>query len=68
MAKSGKPAQLLEKITENKLEKFYETSCLLRQKYVKNEKITIAEYINEVVAKIRENIKVKRFIRYHIGA
>ncbi len=68
LAKLGKPEHLLDKITENKLAKFYATSCLLHQKYVKNEKLTIGDYLNEVVAKVRENIKIKRFVRYHIGA
>jgi len=68
LVKAGKPENLIDKIVENKLEKFYETSCLLKQKYIKNDKISVSDYINEVIAKIRENIHVKRFIRYHIGA
>jgi elongation factor Ts len=67
LKKDKKPENLIEKIAKNKLEKFYETACLLKQKYVKNDKITIQDHLNELVAKIGENIKIKRFTRYLLG-
>lgn len=65
--RSGKPENLVDKITENKLEKFYETTCLLKQKFIKNDKISIQDHLNELVAKIGETIQIKRFNRYQIG-
>jgi elongation factor Ts len=64
---SGKPAHLIEQIATNKLEKYYEVVCLMRQKFVKNDKLTIQDCLNEVIAKIRENIKIRRFVRYSLG-
>lgn len=65
---SGKPAHLIDKIATSKLEKYYETACLMRQKYIKNDKITVQEYLNELIGKIRESVKVRRFARYQLGA
>lgn len=67
LEKSGKPAAVVDKIVEGKLEKFYETVCLLDQSFIKNDKIKIKDYLNELVAKINENIKIKRFARFQIG-
>lgn len=66
--KSGKTENLIDKITENKLEKFYATACLLKQRFVKNDKISIQDHLNELVAKIGESIQIKRFCRYQIGS
>lgn len=65
---SGKPSHLIDKIAENKLEKFYSTACLMRQPFIKNDKITVKEYLDESVAKIRENIKIRRFVRFQLGS
>lgn len=64
---SGKPEQVAAKIVEGKIEKFYESACLMRQPFIKNDKITIQEYLNELIAKINENIKIRRFVRYELG-
>jgi elongation factor Ts len=64
---TGKPEQVIEKIVEGKLKKFYEDSCLLNQAYVRNPDITVADLLNELVAKIGENISVKRFVRFQVG-
>jgi elongation factor Ts len=64
---TGKPEKVIEKIVEGKLKKFYEDSCLLNQAYVRNPDITVADLLNELVAKIGENISIKRFIRYQVG-
>jgi elongation factor Ts len=65
---AGKPAEVQEKILQGKLEKRYEDICLLDQKYLKDDSKTVGEYINEVIARIGENIIVKRFARFEIGA
>lgn len=65
---TGKPSHLIDKIAENKMEKFYGTVCLMRQPFIKNDKITVKEYLDEAVAKIRENIKIRRFVRFQLGS
>ncbi len=62
----GKPANILDKIAESKLDKFYETACLMKQKFIKNDKITMQDYLNEIIAKIGENIRVQRFIKFEL--
>ena len=64
---TGKPEQVIEKIVEGKLKKFYEDSCLLNQAYVRNPDITVADLLNELVAKIGENVSVRRFVRFQVG-
>jgi len=64
---SGKPAEFVAKIVEGRVAKFLKENCLLNQQYVKNPDITIADLINDMIAKIGENISIKRFIRYQIG-
>ncbi len=65
----GKPEQVVEKILEGKLQKFFEESCLLEQVYIKDEegKSKVKDYISETIAKLGENIVVKRFTRYELG-
>ena len=64
----GKPEQMVEKIAEGKLNKFFKESCLMNQQYVKDPDKTIADYLNEVIAKTGEKITIKRFARFQIGA
>ncbi len=64
----GKPENMVDKIVEGKLKKFYKEACLMDQAYVKDPNIAVRDYINETVAKIGENIKVRRFVRYQLGA
>jgi elongation factor Ts len=64
---TGKPENIVEKIAEGKLQKFYKENCLLQQPYVRDPDITVEDVINEVIAKIGENISVRRFVRYQIG-
>lgn len=64
---SGKPAAVIEKITQGKLKKFYSEVCLLNQPFIKDPNKTIGELIDEYIGKIKENIRVKRFIRYQLG-
>lgn len=62
-----KPANMLDKIAEGKIEKYYAQVCLLEQPFVKDQSKTIKEIITEAIAKIGENIQVKRFVRFMIG-
>jgi len=66
-AASGKPANVIERIVEGKLEKFYAESCLLEQPFVKNTDQTVGQLVQEKVAKIGENIQVRRFVRFKLG-
>lgn len=62
-----KPENMIEKIVDGKLSKFYKEACLMNQAYVRNPDITISDLLNEVIAKIGENIKIARFSRFQIG-
>ncbi len=64
---SGKPAQVIEKIIEGKLESFYQDNCLLEQKFALDQNVTIKDMIQQAIAKIGENIQVSRFVRMQIG-
>jgi elongation factor Ts len=64
----GKPPAAVQKIVEGKLEKYYSTVALLDQPFVKQPEKTIKEMITEKIAKIGENIQVRRFVRYQLGA
>jgi len=64
---AGKPEDVLEKIVEGKLEKYYEETCLLDQRYIKDEDITVAELVESKIAAIGENIKISKFARFEIG-
>ncbi|MDD5679814.1 MAG: translation elongation factor Ts [Candidatus Omnitrophica bacterium] len=63
----NKPAAAMDKIVEGKMEKFYQDTCFLEQPFVKNPEINVKEYIVSYVAKIGENIVVRRFARYQVG-
>jgi elongation factor Ts len=65
---TGKPQNILEKMVEGKLRKFFEESVLLEQKYVKDPEKTVQDYLNELVAKIGEKIIIRRFSRFQLGA
>lgn len=64
---SGKPQQIAEKMVAGKLEKFLAEVCLLEQKYVKNPDLSVQDLLNELVAKMGENISIKKFARFQIG-
>jgi len=63
----GKPENVVEKIAEGKLSKFFQEICLLEQLYVKNNDVKIKDLINENIARIGENITLKRFTRWVLG-
>lgn len=64
---SGKPQQIAEKMVVGKMEKFLSEICLMEQKYVKNPDLTVQDLLNELVAKMGENISIKKFARFQIG-
>jgi elongation factor Ts len=64
---SGKPANIIDKIAEGKLESYYQMACLYDQQFVKDPSITVKDLINNVVGKIGENIQVRRFARFKTG-
>ncbi len=64
---SGKPAEIAEKIVEGKIEKYYEEVCLLNQTYIRDTKLKIDDLLQALIAKIGENIKVRRFTRFQLG-
>lgn len=63
----GKPEAIVEKMVEGRLDKFYEEICLLDQKFVKNPDITVGELLTDLIAKIGENIVIRRFARFERG-
>lgn len=63
----GKPEKIADKIVEGKLKKYFTENCLMDQAYVRNPEMTIADLLNEMIAKIGENISIKRFVRFKIG-
>jgi elongation factor Ts len=67
MASSGKPANVLDKIAEGKLEAFYKQVCLVDQPSIRDPNVTVAEMIKAVIGKLGENISVARFARFKVG-
>ena len=63
----GKPENVIDKIVEGKLNKFYKESCLLNQAYVRDPDKTVSDLLNEVIAKTGEKIQIKRFARFQVG-
>jgi len=63
----GKPENVIDKIVEGKLNKFYKDNCLLNQAYVRNPDMNISDLLNDLIAKMGENITIKRFVRFQIG-
>lgn len=63
----NKPEHIIEKMVEGRLEKFYEEICLLDQDFIKDPDKKIRDILNDLIAKIGENIKVRRFVRFEVG-
>lgn len=63
----GKPANIVEKMVVGRLEKFYEENCLLEQPFIKDQDKTVRDYVTETIAKIGENLNVRRFARFVLG-
>jgi len=67
LAQQGKPENMIDKIVEGKMKKIYNDVCLLKQAFVKDDKKTVEEIIQELSAKTGEKVQVKRFSRFSIG-
>ncbi|MBT3316635.1 translation elongation factor Ts [bacterium] len=67
MKEEGKPDNIIDKIVEGKLDKFYSEVCLMEQKYVKDPDMTIEDLVNSFIGSLGENMAIKRFVRYQIG-
>ena len=65
--KEGRPEKVLDKIVEGRLKKFYSEVCLVDQPYVRDDQKTVADVIKEEMARLGENIAVRRFVRYQLG-
>jgi elongation factor Ts len=64
---TGKPEPVIEKIVTGKMEKFYEENCLYEQHFIKDEGVTIKELVDQAIAKLGENITIRRFSRFKVG-
>ncbi len=65
--KSGKPAEIVEKMVEGRLNKFYQESVLMEQNFVKNPDLTIKDLLTETIATLGENVSIARFVRFQLG-
>ena len=65
---AGKPPAAVQKIVEGKLEKYYQTICLVDQPFVKNPDVTVKELLTERITKLGENMVIRRFARFQLGA
>lgn len=63
----GKPANIIEKIVDGKIDKYYSTVCLLEQPFIKNPDQTVKDYVASKISEMGENIVVRRFVRYQVG-
>jgi elongation factor Ts len=64
---SGKPEEIADKIVQGKIDKFYEEVCLLNQTHIRDSKVKINDLLQALIAKIGENIQIRRFTRYQLG-
>jgi len=67
MKEQNKPADIIDKIVDGKVDKYYSDIVLLEQKYVKDPDMTVADYVNSMIGSLGENMAVKRFSRFQIG-
>jgi elongation factor Ts len=63
----GKPENVVPKIVEGKMNKFFKDNCLLNQPYVRDPELAVEDLLNELIAKIGENISIRRFVRFQTG-
>ena len=66
-AQTGKPENVLDRIVEGRLEKFYQEVCILDQPFIKNPDISVQQLIQEVAGKVGENVQLRRFARFQLG-
>jgi elongation factor Ts len=67
MEEQGKPAEMIDKIVDGKVDKYYSEIVLLEQKYVKDPDVTVADYLKSIIGSLGENMQIKRFARFQIG-
>lgn len=65
--KEGKPEKIIDKIVEGKLDKYYAEACLMEQPFVKDNDRTITDVTNDIIAKLGENVNIRRFVRFRLG-
>jgi len=63
----GKPEQIVEKMVEGRIEKFFKENCLLEQAFIKDSDVSVQDVVKDVIGKLGENIVVRRFVRYELG-
>ena len=63
----GKPEKVVEKIVQGRMSKYYEDFCLLEQSFVKDPEVKVKDVLTQTIAKLNENIKIRRFVRYEMG-
>jgi len=66
-AATGKPANILDRIVQGKLDKYFDEVCLLRQPFVKDDKVKVGDLVTNAIVKMGENVVVRRFVRYELG-
>ena len=64
---SNKPAAVVEKVVQGKLDKFYNETCLLNQTYIKDDTLTIKDLVTHMITKVGENTRIRRFVRFEVG-
>ena len=64
---SGKPEKVIDKIVEGKLERFFSEVCLLEQTFIRDSDLTVREVLEATIAKVGENISIRRFARFQLG-
>jgi len=64
---TGKPERIVERIVEGKLQKYYQDVCLMKQPFIKGDEQTVQDILTETIAKLGENIVVRRFVRFELG-
>jgi elongation factor Ts len=64
---TGKPDNVIEKIVSGKMEKFYEENCLYEQHFIRDEGLTVKELVDAAIAKLGENVAIRRFARFKVG-
>ncbi len=64
---TGKPEKIIDRIVEGKMEKFYGETCLLEQSFIKDTDQTIKDFLAKAIAKLGENMSIRRFVRYQVG-
>lgn len=68
LADSGKPENILNKIIDGKVNKLYSDICLMKQTFVKNDQFTVEQMLQEIIGKTGENVRIKNFARFEVGA